>query len=161
MRNKILNPISMFIVGLLLGIVSRLLDIYTTNLGEILLQMAIWILFGVLISIYSKTKKKAMINIFPFCIGMLITYYVVAFLTKGVYSSTYIIGWTVFALLSPVFAYFTWMTKEKGIFPKIISIGIIIVSILSSILLFDRLRIYDLIIDALLVYYLFFKKIER
>ena len=161
MRNKILNPVSMFIVGLLLGIISRLLDIYTTNLGEILSQMAIWILFGVLISIYSKTKKKAMINIFPFCIGMLITYYVVAFLTKGVYSSTYIIGWTVFALLSPVFAYFTWMTKEKGIFPKIISIGIIIVSILSSILLFDRLRIYDLIIDALLVYYLFFKKIVR
>ena len=63
MRNKILNPVSMFIVGLLLGIVSRLLDIYTTNLGEILSQMAIWILFGVLISIYSKTKKKAMINI--------------------------------------------------------------------------------------------------
>lgn len=161
MRNKILNPVSMFLVGLLLGIVSRLLDIYTTNLGEILSQMAIWILFGVLISIYSKTKKKAMLNIFPFCIGMLITYYIVAFLTKGVYSSTYIIGWTVFALLSPVFAYFTWMTKEKGIFPKIISIGIIIVSILSSILLFDRLRIYDLIIDALLVYYLFFKKIVR
>lgn len=161
MRNKILNPVSMFLVGLLLGIISRLLDIYTTNLGEILSQMAIWILFGVLISIYSKTKKKAMLNIFPFCIGMLITYYVVAFLTKGVYSSTYIIGWTVFALLSPVFAYFTWMTKEKGIFPKIISIGIIIVSILSSILLFDRLRIYDLIIDALLVYYLFFKKIVR
>ena len=161
MRNKILNPVSMFIVGLLLGIISRLLDIYTTNLGEILSQMAIWILFGVLISIYSKTKKKAMLNIFPFCIGMLITYYVVAFLTKGVYSSTYIIGWTVFALLSPIFAYFTWMTKEKGIFPKIISIGIIIVSILSSILLFDRLRIYDLIIDALLVYYLFFKKIAR
>ena len=161
MRNKILNPVSMFIVGLLLGIISRLLDIYTTNLGEILSQMAIWILFGVLISIYSKTKKKAMLNIFPFCIGMLITYYVVAFLTKGVYSSTYIIGWTIFALLSPVFAYFTWMTKEKGIFPKIISIGIIIVSILSSILLFDRLRIYDFIIDALLVYYLFFKKIVR
>ena len=53
------------------------------------------------------------------------------------------------------------MTKEKGIFSKIISIGIIMVSILSSIVLFDRLRIYDFIIDGLLIYYLFIKKIER
>jgi len=35
------------------------------------------------------------------------------------------------------------------------------VSVLSSILLFDRLRFYDFIIDALLTYFLFFKKIER
>ena len=67
----ILNPISMFFIGLLLGIVSRLLDIY------------------------SDSKKKAMINILPFCIGMLITYYFVAFITKGVYSTSFIIGWTV------------------------------------------------------------------
>lgn len=112
MKKYILNPISMFVLGLVLGIISRLLDIYTSNLGNIFSQMAIWILFGVLISIYSKTKKKAMINILPFCIGMLITYYFVAFITKGVYSDTYIIGWTIFALCSPVFAYFTWMTKE-------------------------------------------------
>ena len=161
MKKYILNPISMFVLGLVLGIISRLLDIYTSNLGNIFSQMAIWILFGVLISIYSKTKKKAMINILPFCIGMLITYYFVAFITKGVYSDTYIIGWTIFALCSPVFAYFTWMTKEQGIFSKIISIGIVLVSILSSIILFDRLRIYDFVIDGIIVYYLFFKKIER
>lgn len=158
---KILNPISMFVIGLLLGIISRLLDIYSQNLGNIFSQMAIWILMGTLISIYSKTKKQAIINIFPFCIGMLITYYFVAFVTKGVYSNVFIIGWTIFAFCTPIFAYFAWMTKEKGIFPKIISIGIILISILSSIILFDRLRVYDIIIDALLVYFLFFKKIDR
>ena len=161
MRNKLLNPISMFVIGLFLGIISRLLDIYTQNLGNIFSQIAIWILMGTLISIHSKTKKQAIINIFPFCIGMLITYYFVAFITKGVYSNIFIIGWTIFALCTPIFAYFAWMTKEKGLFPKIISIGIILVSILSSIVLFDRLRVYDIIIDALLVYFLFFKKIER
>lgn len=161
MQKKILNLISMFLIGLLLGIISRLLDIYTQNLGNIFSQMAIWILLGVLISIYSDSKKKAMINIFPFCIGMLITYYFVAFITKGVYSNAFIIGWTIFAFCSLIFAYFTWMTKEKGIFSKIISIGIIMASILSSIILFDRLRIYDFIIDGLLIYFLFIKKIKR
>lgn len=161
MKKYILNPVAMFLLGIILGIISRMLDIYTSNLGNIFSQMAIWILFGTLISIYSKTKKRAMLNIFPFCIGMLITYYFVAFITKGVYSITFIIGWTLFAFCSPIFAYFTWITKEQGIFSKIISIAIVLVAILSSIILFDRLRIYDFIIDGILIYYLFFKKIER
>ena len=65
---KILKPYWMFIVGLCLGIISRLLDIYTSNLGNIFSQMSIWILLGTLISIYSNNKKQAMLNIFPFCI---------------------------------------------------------------------------------------------
>lgn len=161
MKKYILNPITMFILGLLLGIIARLLDIYTTNLGNIFSELAIWILIGVIISIYSASKKKAMINILPFCLGMLTTYYFVAFITKGIYSNTIIIGWTIFALCSPIFAYFTWMTKEKGIRSKFISVGIILVSVISSIILFDKLRIYDFIIDGILIYYLFFKKINR
>lgn len=161
MKKIILNPIGMFFSGLLLGIVSRLLDIYTQNLGNLFSQMAIWILFGVLISIYSPSKKKAMINIFPFCIGILITYYFVAFVTKGVYSSIFITGWTIFACLSPIFAYFTWMTKEKGAFAKIVSLGIVSISILSSVVLFDGFRIYDVVIDGIMIYFLFFKRIAR
>jgi len=161
MNKSILNPISMFIIGFGIGIVSRLFDIYFETLGNIFSQMAIWILMGTIIAIYSPNKKKAMLNIFPFCIGMLITYYGTALITHGVYGKTFIIGWTVFAFFSPVFAFFTWMTKEKGWFPKIISAGIVAVSVLSSILLFDRLRFYDFIINAFLIYFLFFKKIER
>lgn len=161
MRNKILNPIGMFIIGLASGALSRVLDIFTQNLGNIFSQMAVWILFGTLIAIYSESKKKAMMNILPFCIGMLITYYAAAMISRGVYSSSFIISWTVFALASPVMAYFAWMAKEKGILPKVIGAGIVAVSVLSSVILFDRLRIYDLIIDALLIYFLFFKKIKR
>ena len=158
---KILNPVGMLVIGLLLGVISRLFDIYFQNLGNTFSQMSIWILFGVIISIYSSSKKQAMLNILPFCLGMFITYYFVAFITKGVYSTSYIIGWTAFALLSPIFAYFTWLSKEKGIFPKIISVGIVMVSVLSSIILFDRLRIYDFIIDGIMIYLLFIKKIKR
>ena len=161
MKKYILNPFSMFILGLALGIISRLFDIYTQNLGNIFSQMSIWILIGTIISIYSNSKKQAMINIFPFCIGMLITYYVVAKITNGIYSQIFIIGWTIFALCSPIMAYFAWQSKENGLFAIIIRIGIIIVSILSSIILFDRLRIYDYVINVILIYILFFKKIER
>ena len=66
-----------------------------------------------------------------------------------------------FALLSPVTAYFAWMTKEKGVFPKIVGVGIVMVSVLSSVLLFDRLRVYDIVIDGLLIYFVFFQKTNK
>lgn len=161
MRKILLNPFAMFIIGLCAGVLSRLLDIYTQNLGEIFSQMAVWILFGTLISIYSHTPKRAAGNTLAFCLGMLITYYTVAALSHGVYDKSFIIGWTLFALCSPVLAYVTWMTKQKGILPKIISIGIVGVSVLSSVLLFDRFRIYDLLIDGCLIFFLFFADVQR
>ena len=42
-----------------------------------------------------------------------------------------------------------------------VSVGILAVSVLSSLFLFDRLRIYDLVIDGALFYFLFIKKIDR
>ena len=123
--------------------------------------MAIWILLGTGIAIYSPTKKAAMGNIFPFCMGMLATYYVTAAITHGIYSRTFIIGWTVFALTSPVMAYFAWMAKEPGALPKIIAAGIVAVSVMSSVLLFDHLRLYDFVIDGVLIYILCCKKIKR
>lgn len=161
MKRFILNPFLLFVLGLVLGVISRVFDIYFETLGNIFSQMAIWILLGTLIAIFSKTKRKAMMNILSFCIGMLITYYVTAAITNGIYSRTFIIGWTVFAFCSPILAFFAWLTKEEGWFSKLISVGIVMVSILSSILLFDRLRIYDLIIDSVLIYFLFFKTVKR
>lgn len=158
---RLLTPLSMLIAGLMLGAAARLFDIYCQTLGEIFSQMAVWILLGTLIAIYSPTRKAAMLNILPFCIGMLLTYYATAMITRGVYSWSFILGWTVFALLSPVMACIAWTTKQRGALAKIIGAGIVLASVLSSVLLFDHLRVYDLIIDGLLVYLIFFKKVNR
>lgn len=161
MEKKILNPVAMLFLGLILGISSRFYDAYFETLGNIFSQMAIWILLGTLISVYSKTRKKAMANVLLLCIGMLFTYYATAIITDGVYSKTFIIGWTVFALCSPIMAFFAWMTKESGVFPKLISVAIVAVSILSSVILFDGLRVYDFVIDGILIYFLFIAKVNR
>ena len=159
--NKLLNPLSQFFVGLVLGALSRLFDMYYPNLGEIFSQMSVWILLGTLIAGYSPTKKAAMLNIFPFCLGMLLTYYAMAMLTHGAYGRSFIIGWTVFALLSPLMACLTHITKRRGVIPKVIGTGIVLDSVASGVLLFDRLRIYDIIIDGFLVYFIFFAKTCR
>ena len=155
------HPVLLLAAGLVLGGLARLLDLYTTNLGNIFSQMAIWILFGVLIAIHSRTWKQAMAHVLLFCLGMLVTYYGAAALTNGVYSGTYVAGWTMFALCSPLLAYFAWMAKEQGVFPAVIRVGIVAVSAASSVILFDGFRVYDLLIDGALVYFLFFEKVRR
>ena len=73
MTSRIMNPFSMLCLGLAIGAAARLLDIFTTNWGEVFSQMAVWILMGTLISIYSRTAKQAMVNVLAFCLGMLLT----------------------------------------------------------------------------------------
>ena len=167
MKKYILNPISLFFIGAILGIISKLLDIlfvgnlFMMTLGYMFSDLPIWVLLGILISIYSDTRKKAMINIFPFCIGMLISYYVTAELTNAVYSWNFIKGWTIFSCLSPLFSYFTWKTQEEGLFAKFISIGLILVTIIGNYILVRTFTIPDLIIIPIIVYFLFIKKVKR
>jgi len=158
---SIIDPILLFIFGAVLGVVSKLLDIYTSNLGNIFSQMSIWILLGTLIAIFSKTKGKAALNVFVFCIGMLITYYITAELTNSVYGMTFIYGWAAFSVCSPVFAILTWMTKEKGVLGKIISFGILVVTLIVSVVVFDGPRVYDIVIMLVLAYFMFIHKVKR
>ena len=160
-RKLLLNPASMLLCGLVLGAASRLFDIYFNVLGKVFSEMAIWILLGTLIAIYSPTAKKAMLNIFPFCMGMLASYYAAAIITDRVSAWSYIISWTVFALFSPLMAYLAWLAKQERPFSKILGIGIVLVSVMSGIMLFDGFKVYYFIIDALLVYFIFFKKTRQ
>ena len=94
-------------------------------------------------------------------IGMLITYYITAELTNSVYGMTFIYGWAAFSVCSPVFAILTWMTKEKGVLGKIISFGILVVTLTVSMVVFDGPRVYDIVIMHVLAYFLFIHKVKR
>ena len=133
-------------------------DIYAPNFGDIFSLMSIWILFGTCITLYSKNRKSAMVNVLLFCLGMLLTYYVTAALTDGIYGWPFIIGWTTFALISPLLAYVVWMSKDHTVLFRMISIGIIVVSFLSTMILFDHLRIHDFVINGILFWILFLQK---
>ena len=75
MKKIIFNILIFSFIGAFLGVLSKMLDIYTTNLGNIFSELSIWILFGVFIVYFSKTRKEAMIIVFLFCVGMLFSYY--------------------------------------------------------------------------------------
>ena len=144
-------------VGLALGVIIKLLDIYTTNLGNIFSQMSVWIFLCTLIAIYSNTAKRAAINVFGFCIGMLITYYITSELTASVYSTSFIYGWSIFAFFSPLMGFIVWYAKGEVWISKIISVCIIIVMLAAAIVLFDKIRIADIAFAILTSVFLFKK----
>lgn len=150
-----------FVLGAALGVIAKLLDIYTSDLGNMFSQMSVWILLGTLIAVFSRTRLQAAVRVFMFCVGMLITYYITAEVTDSVYGMSFVYGWAAFSLCSPVFAMLTWMTKEKGFLPKLISLGILAVTLGCSIVMFGGPRIYDAVILLALVYVLFLAKIKR
>lgn len=157
-KSLFLNPISMFACGMLMGVFSRLLDIYTQNLGNVFSKLGIWVLLCSLISIYSSSYRRAMINTPLFCIGMIIAYYTVAVVTKGVYGVKYIIFWSAAALCSPAFAWAVRMTTEPGVVSRLIGAGIVILSFMSSVVLDYGIRADDFIINAVLAYFLLIKR---
>lgn len=165
-KNIILHPISMLIIGLITGVIVKLIDIYFRvqhwgfSLSDVFSQLGVWIVIGVIISLFSKNKRCAMLNVFLFCIGMLITYYLTAEVTNSVYGWTFIKGWAVFACCSPLMAYLVTLTKNKGLFPLIIKIGILAVYLVTDMLIFGGPRIYDFIFILLLIYLLFIKKYQ-
>uniref|UniRef100_UPI004055DE2F DUF6518 family protein n=1 Tax=Agathobacter sp. TaxID=2021311 RepID=UPI004055DE2F len=136
-------------IGLILGIIVKLLDIYTTNLGNIFSQMSVWIFLCTLLAVYSSTPKRAAINVLCFCIGMLVAYYLTAELTGSAYSMLFFYGWSVFALFSPIMGFGVWYAKGKGLISKIIIVSIIVIMLLTAILLFDKIRIADIVFSVL------------
>lgn len=155
---NIVSKVKLFSFGLLFGIIIRLFDIYTQVLGNIFLSISVFILIGVILVLKSKTKKDAMLDVFLFFIAILITYYITAMVTHGVYGRSYIIGWGVAAFLSPILAYFTYFIKDNTMLSKIIKFGIIFVTIVASIKLFDKLYFYDYLVLLALIYLMYFKK---
>jgi len=135
--------------GLASGVIIKLLDSYTSNLGNIFSQMSVWIFLCVLISAYSSTPKRAAVNVFAFCAGMLLSYYLTAELTQSPYSFSFIVGWAVFSLFSPLMAYLTWFARGRGLFAWMLTAGIVAAMMVIAVVLFDKIRISDVVLAAL------------
>ena len=164
MKDKLFSPGGMLAIGCLMGILSKLSDVGSHMghlqiiLSEMTSQMSLWILIGVVISLFSRSRKLAMVNIFLFCMGMLADYYATAEVTHAEYRSSFIKGWAVFACFSPVMAYLVTLTKRKGFLPFLIKIGVLVVYAGVDLLLFGGPQIFDIVLLLPLLYLLFVKK---
>ena len=51
--------------------------------------------------------------------------------------------------------------KEKGVLGKIISFGVLLVTLTVSVVVFDGPRVYDIVIMLVLAYFLLVHKVKR
>ena len=112
-------------LGFLLGVLQKWLDSTASNhFPEILQQLdfrnyfgrlAIWILLGTILSVYSPTPLWAAINTFCFFISMLAGYYLYCNYVLGFLPRRYMQMWIVISFFAFFMAYVCWYAKGKGI----------------------------------------------
>lgn len=131
MQKKLFYSIVVLCVGILLGLISKVLDETASNslipiievldLRNFFSRIGIWIFLAVLISVYSKTPLRAALNVFLFFAGMVGSYYVYTVFVAGFFPRTYMMIWIVLTLVSPFMAFICWYAKGNEITSVIIS----------------------------------------
>lgn len=162
-KNKIINTFLIFIFGVVLGIFSKWLDnlsiddsvwwqhiLGILDLRNVFSAFGIWLFIAITISVFSKSPKRASINVLCFFLGMTVSYHLYTILFCGFNPTRYMMIWYGFTLISPLLAYACWYTKGKNKVSMIISSLILSVMFISSfdigIWYFNLKSIIDLLI---------------
>ncbi|WP_062350614.1 DUF6518 family protein [Bacillus kwashiorkori] len=138
LTRKFLYSTLIFIAGVILGVVSKVLDTIPSNylpyflelldLRNFFSRMGVWIFLAVVISLYSNSPIRSAINVFLFFVGMVGSYYLYTILIAGFFPKSYMMIWIVMTVISPFLAIVCWYAKGKGIIAVSIS-SIIFMSI--------------------------------
>lgn len=158
MKKRFLSLALMLVFGISMGLISKYLDYNTQILGNMFSETGIWVLICVIISVNSRDGLSAAANILPFCLGMLISYYIATIWTGGLYLKSIAFGWTVAAFLAAPASYIVRVSKSGEGFGATVSTLVLLGNICLHILLFQRFHIYDIFINAALIYFLFIYK---
>lgn len=131
LSKKFLYSALIFIAGVILGTISKVLDTTPSNYLPYLLEMfdlrnffsriGIWIFLAVVISVYSKSPVQSAVNVFLFFAGMVGSYYLYTVLVAGFFPKSYMMIWIIMTCISPLFAFVSWYAKGKGIIAIFIS----------------------------------------
>ncbi len=128
---KFLYSTLIFIAGVILGVISKVLDETASNLLPYFLEvldlsnffsrMGVWIFLAMLISAYSKSPVRSAINVFLFFVGMVGSYYLYTIMIAGFFPKSYMMIWIIMTVISPFLAFVCWYAKGKGIIAICIS----------------------------------------
>ena len=125
-RSRLISTtVGIILLGFLLGVLQKWLDSTASNhLPELLQQLdfrnyfgrlAIWMLLGTVLSVYSPTPLWAAIHTFCFFISMLAGYYLYCNYVLGFLPRRYMQMWIVISFFAFFMAYVCWYAEGNGI----------------------------------------------
>lgn len=131
------NTAAILLLGVALGLFSKYLDYRqgqlpsllqlldeTFDLHNFLGRLAVWIVLGVGIAVYSASPARAAINVLAFFAGMVASYYWYSTYVAGFFPQRYAMIWFGCAALSPLPAFICWYAKGIGRISLLLSAGI-------------------------------------
>ena len=131
LNRQIVITLGIILLGFFLGVLQKWIDgtggsnlpliLQQLDIGNYFGRLAIWILLGTIISVYSESPLRAAINTFIFFISMLAGYYLYCNYILGFFPRTYMMMWIVIAFASFFMAYICWYAKGEGIIAIFIS----------------------------------------
>ena len=139
-KRQIVITLGLILLGFLLGTLQKWIDgtggsnlpliLQQLDIGNYFGRLAIWILLGTIISVYSESPLRAAINTFFFFLSMLAGYYLYCNYILGFLPRSYMMMWIVIALASFFVAYICWYAKGKGFVA--ITISSVIIGVLLA-----------------------------
>ena len=135
LNRQLVITLGIILFGFVLGVLQKWIDGTGSSTFPVILQhldignyfgrLAIWILLGTIISMYSESPMRAAINTFFFFISLLAGYYLYCNYILGFLPRTYMMMWIVIAFASIFMAYICWYAKGEGFIAIFISSMII------------------------------------
>lgn len=123
----VLYCVIFLIIGAISGAVSKFADVYSEILVNFTSGICVWILIGTVICVFTKSPFRAAAYVFLFCAGMIAAYYITAELADLYYSTSFVKGWSIFTLFTPIFALIAWYARGKRWQSWVIRTGIVVV----------------------------------
>ena len=135
LSKQIAITLGIILFGFVLGVLQKWMDgtgsstlpaiLQQLDIGNYFGRLAIWILLGTIVSVYSESPLRAAINTFIFFISILAGYYLYCNYILGFLPRAYMMMWIVIAFASSFIAYICWYAKGEGFIAIIISSMII------------------------------------
>ena len=135
LNRQLVITLGIILFGFVLGVLQKWIDgtgsstlpviLQHLDIGNYFGRLAIWILLGTIISMYSESPMRAAINTFIFFISLLAGYYLYCNYILGFLPRTYMMMWIVIAFASIFMAYICWYAKGEGFIAIFISSMII------------------------------------